>query len=78
MTLFDAIHLAYDRRLQDATIIRTAGNVATKMVAEETGIDTGRRRIDPLLDFEVFAKIPASSGVVMGDLILSKDVYYLV
>jgi hypothetical protein len=78
MTLFDEIHLAYDRRLQDATIIRTTGNVATKMIGEETGIDTGRRRIDPLLDFEVFAKMPAESGVVMGDLILSNDVYYLV
>lgn len=74
MTILDEI-IATDPRKQAVTIIRTV-NVETYMVAELTGVESGRRRLDPFFDFENFAKFPSDSGIVSGDLILC-GTYYL-
>lgn len=77
MSLIDeAIRL--DVRKRNATIIRTGGNISTYMVAEMTGIEAGKRRLDPYFDFEVSAKLPSDCGVVSGDLIQCGSGYYLV
>lgn len=75
MTILDEI-IATDPRKQAVTIIRTV-NIETYMVAELTGVESGKRRLDPYFDFENFAKFPSDSGVVSGDLILCGSLYYL-
>lgn len=60
-----------------ATIIRSTGSVSTFMTAEVTGMEAGRRRLDPLQDFETAVMMPSDSGIVTGDLILLGSEYYL-
>ena len=53
-------------------------SIITYMVAEETGLDAGRRRLDPFFDFETAVKLPPDCGILPGDLIKTGDTYFLV
>lgn len=78
MSLIDET-IRLDVRKQDASIIRDGATVdSTYMVAEATGMDAGRRRLDPFYDYESFARFPSDADLVSGDMVLSDSVYYLV
>lgn len=76
MSIFDET-IRLDPRAQDITIIR-ATNVESYMIAEATGIDAGRRRLDPFFDFEYMAKLPSDSNIVTGEIIKGSNDYFLV
>lgn len=82
MSLVDET-IRLDIRKQDASIIRNGAVVAppggtTYMVAEATGMDAGRRRLDPFYDYESFARFPSVAALIAGDIVLSDSIYYLV
>lgn len=77
MSLVDET-IRLDARKQSITILRESGNISSYMVSEVTGIDTGKRRLDPFYDFETFARMPSDSGIVSGDMGQSGNDYYLV
>lgn len=58
------------------TLVRIAGDVTTYMRDSQTVL-AGKRRIDPLSDFEVGAMFPSDSGIVSGDLVYDTVTYYL-
>jgi hypothetical protein len=58
------------------TLIRIAGDVTTYMRDSQTVL-AGKRRIDPLSDFEVGAMFPSDSGIVSGDLVYDTVTNYL-
>lgn len=63
---------------QDATIIRSPSNISAKCVA--FAVDStmsGRRRADPMYDYEFGFAFSAESGLVTGDLVRIDSEYYL-
>jgi len=68
--------IKHDIRRQTITIVRTSA--ISYGVVEITGLDTGRRRLDPAFDFEYIIRMPSDSGVIAGDMLLINNGYYLV
>lgn len=77
MSLMDET-IRLDMRKQDVTIPRSTVTMSTYMVAENTGQDAGKRRLDPFLSYETFARFPSDSTIVPGDKIISGSISYLV
>jgi hypothetical protein len=67
-----------DLRKQTIAIVRTPKNLAAYGIIEATGMDVGRRRLDPYFDFEFSARMPSDCGVVAGDMLIVGSDYYMV
>ena len=63
---------------KSATIIRTPTNITTYIMNDVTGMLVGKRRPDPMTDYENGFILPSDCGVVNGDLLLADSKYYLV
>jgi hypothetical protein len=85
MSVYDDINFAYDPRLQSGQIIPRPLNdssvvepVDVSVILEETGGDSGKRRVDAATDFEFFAKFPSTTVFSTGYMLLVDGVYYLI
>lgn len=61
-----------------ASIIRTPSNISTYVMAEITGSEAGRRRLEPALSFDHSFRFMTNSGIVTGDLVSIGTNYFLV
>lgn len=63
---------------RQATILRSPANISTYVIDEITGVDSGKKQLDPYLDFETAVRFLSDSTVVCGDMVQIGSDYFLV